>query len=61
VYEITIQEEYTKVNNMTRVITVVSGVTTRAADLSLTDTVKGTYSMHDPTQRRSAPHAGAVV
>jgi hypothetical protein len=44
VYEITIQEEYTKVNNMTRVITVVSGVTTRAADLSLTDTVKGTYA-----------------
>jgi hypothetical protein len=43
VYEITVLEGYTKINDLTGIITVASRVTARVADLRLADTVDGTY------------------
>jgi hypothetical protein len=40
VYEITVLEEYAKVNNMTGTIIVASGLNAKAADLSLTNSVE---------------------
>jgi hypothetical protein len=55
VYEITTLEEYAKVNDLTSIISVASGVTARAADLSLTDTGNCGGDLLGMTQRRSAP------
>jgi hypothetical protein len=43
VYEITVLEEYAKLNDLMGTITVASGLSAKVADLSLTDSVKGTY------------------
>jgi hypothetical protein len=40
IYEITVLEEYAKLNDLTSTITVASGISTKVGDLSLT---KGTY------------------
>ncbi len=42
-YKITALEECAKINDLTGIITVASGVTARLADLSLADTVGGIY------------------
>jgi hypothetical protein len=43
VHKITVLEEYAKLNDLTGTITVASGLTAKVADLSLTDSVEGTY------------------
>jgi hypothetical protein len=43
VYEIMVLEEYAKLNDLTGTITMASGLTAKAANLSLTDSVEGTY------------------
>jgi hypothetical protein len=43
VNEITVLEEYAKLNNLTGIITVASGLTAMVADLSLTVSADGTY------------------
>jgi hypothetical protein len=43
IYEITVLEEYTKLNDLTGTITVASGISAKVGDLSLTDPVEGTY------------------
>jgi hypothetical protein len=43
VYEITVLEEYAKLNNLTGTITVASGISAKVGDLSLRDSVEGTY------------------
>jgi hypothetical protein len=42
-YEITVLEEYAKLNNLTSTITVALGISAKVADLSLTDSMEGTY------------------
>jgi hypothetical protein len=43
VYEIMVLEEYAKLNDLAGTITVASGISAKVADLSLTDSVEGTY------------------
>jgi hypothetical protein len=43
IYEIMVLEEYAKLNDLTGTITVASGITAKATDLSLTDSMEGTY------------------
>jgi hypothetical protein len=42
-YDITVLEEYAKINDLTGIITVTSWVPARAVNLSIADTVDGTY------------------
>jgi hypothetical protein len=42
-YEITVLEEYAKLNDLTGTITVASGISAKVGDLTLTDSVEGTY------------------
>jgi hypothetical protein len=39
VYEIAVLKEYAELNDLTGIITVATGITAKAADLSLTDSV----------------------
>jgi hypothetical protein len=43
VFKITVLDEYAKVNDLMGIIAVTSRVTAKVANLSLTDTVEGTY------------------
>ncbi len=43
IYEITVLEEYAKLNDLTSTITLASGISAKVADLSLSDSVEGTY------------------
>jgi hypothetical protein len=43
IYEITVLEEYAKLNDLTGTITVASGISAKVGDLSLADPVEGTY------------------
>ncbi len=42
-YEIMVLEEYAKLNDLTGTLTMASGITAKAANLSLTDSVDETY------------------
>ncbi len=42
IYEITVLEEYAKLNDLTGTITVASGISAKVGHLSLMDTVEGT-------------------
>jgi hypothetical protein len=54
-----VQKEYTKLNKLTGIIMVAEKVTAKAADLSQTDTVEGTYM--DPLQIRMPQDLGATL
>ncbi len=43
VFKITVLDEYAKVNDLMGIIAITSGVTAKVDNLSLTDTVEGTY------------------
>ncbi len=43
IYEITVLEDYAKLNDLTGTITMASGISAKVGDLSLTDSVEGTY------------------